>query len=78
MHWKLLVVVAAVASAARAWDLGGGLKYKLTTTLLFSEAARSESSGDVGLRLTGELDVTAVWQKPTDHDTFLLKIEVRG
>ncbi|XP_031836088.2 microsomal triacylglycerol transfer protein isoform X1 [Nomia melanderi] len=68
----------AVASAARAWDVGSGLKYKLMTTLLFSEAAPSKSSGDVGLRLTGELDVTAVWQEPTDHDTFLLRIELHS
>lgn len=66
----------AMAGAARAWDVVSGLKYKLTTTLLFSEAAPSKTSGDVGLRLTGELNVTAVWQQPTDHDTFLLRIQL--
>lgn len=76
MYWKVCVIVAAVAGATRGWQLGSGLKYKLTTTLLFSEAAPSKSSGDVGFRLTGELDVTAAWRKPDDRDTFLLRIEV--
>ncbi|XP_033328364.1 microsomal triacylglycerol transfer protein isoform X1 [Megalopta genalis] len=67
---------AAMAGAARAWDVVSGLKYKLTTTLLFNEAAPPKTSGDVGLRLTGELNVTAVWQQPTDHDTFLLRIQL--
>ncbi|XP_076241599.1 microsomal triacylglycerol transfer protein [Calliopsis andreniformis] len=66
----------AVAGATRGWDVGSGLKYRLTTTLLFSEAAPSKSSGDVGFRLTGELDVTAVWQLPTDRDSSLLRIEL--
>lgn len=65
----------AMAGATRGWDLGSGLKYKLTTTLLFSEAAPLKSSGDVGFRLTSELDVTAVWQRPDDLSSFLLKIQ---
>lgn len=76
MYWKVCVIFVAMAGATRGWDLASGLKYKLTTTLLFSEAAPSKSSGDVGFRLTGELDVTAVWQKPDDPSSFLLKIEV--
>lgn len=71
------MILAAVAGATRGWDVGSGLKYRLTTTLLFSEVAPSKSSGDVGFRLTGELDVTAVWQLPTDHQSVLLRIEVR-
>lgn len=70
------MIVAAVAGATRGWDVGTGLKYKLTTTLLFSESVPSKFSGDVGFRLTGELDVIAVWQRPDDLDTFLLKLEV--
>ncbi|CAK9812892.1 Microsomal triacylglycerol transfer protein [Anthophora plagiata] len=66
----------AVAGATRGWDVGTGLKYKLTTTLLFSESVPSKFSGDVGFRLTGELDVIAVWQRPDDLDTFLLKMEL--
>ncbi|CAK9819902.1 Microsomal triacylglycerol transfer protein [Anthophora quadrimaculata] len=66
----------AVAGATRGWDVGTGLKYKLTTTLLFSESVPSKFSGDVGFRLTGELDVIAVWQRPDDLDTFLLKLEL--
>ena len=77
MYLKVCVIFAAMAGATRGWDLGSGLKYKLTTTLLFSEAAPSKSSGDVGFRLTGELDVTAVWQRPDDSSSFLLKIQVR-
>nr|XP_003704407.1 PREDICTED: LOW QUALITY PROTEIN: microsomal triglyceride transfer protein large subunit [Megachile rotundata] len=64
----------AVVGATKGWDVGNGVKYKLTTTLLFSEATPTKSSGDVGFRLTGELDVTAVWQTP--DDSFLLKIEL--
>ncbi|XP_033314809.1 microsomal triglyceride transfer protein large subunit isoform X2 [Bombus bifarius] len=71
-----LLTLFAMAGATRGWDLASGLKYKLTTTLLFSEAAPSKSSGDVGFRLTGELDVTAVWQKPDDPSSFLLNIEL--
>ncbi|XP_053999073.1 microsomal triacylglycerol transfer protein [Hylaeus anthracinus] len=66
----------AVAGATRGWNVGSGLEYKLTTTLLFNEAAPSKSSGDVGFRMTGGLDVTAVWHMPTDRDTFLLSIEL--
>lgn len=77
VYWRLCVILAAVAGATRGWDVGNGLKYKLTTTLLFSEAALSKSSGDVGFQLTGDLNVIAIWQEPTDHDTFLLRIEVR-
>lgn len=77
MYLKVCVIFAAMAGATRGWDLGSGLKYKLTTTLLFSETAPSKSGGDVGFRLTGELDVTAVWQRPDDSNSFLLKIQVR-
>ncbi|XP_017890463.1 microsomal triglyceride transfer protein large subunit-like [Ceratina calcarata] len=66
----------AVAGATRGWHIGTGLKYKLTTTLLFSEAVPSRSSDDVGYRLTGELNVTAVWQRPDDIDSYLLRVEV--
>ncbi|XP_076679116.1 microsomal triacylglycerol transfer protein [Andrena cerasifolii] len=66
----------AVAGATRGWDVGSGLKYRLRTTLLFSETAPSKSSGDVGFGLTGELDVTVVWQLPTDRDSVLLRIEL--
>ncbi|KOC60003.1 Microsomal triglyceride transfer protein large subunit [Habropoda laboriosa] len=76
MYWKVCLIVAAVAGVTRGWEVGSGLKYKLTTTLLFSETAPSKFSGDVGFRLTGELDVTAVWQNPDDLNTFLLKIEL--
>lgn len=76
VYWRLCVILAAVAGATRGWDVGNGLKYKLTTTLLFSEAALSKSSGDVGFQLTGDLNVIAIWQEPTDHDTFLLRIEL--
>ncbi|XP_076635273.1 microsomal triacylglycerol transfer protein isoform X1 [Colletes latitarsis] len=64
------------ARPTKGWDIVSGLKYKMTTTLLFSEAAPTKSSGDVGFRLTGDLDVTAVWQDPIDQETFLLKIEL--
>lgn len=76
MLWKVFVIVAAMAGATKGWDLGSKLKYKLTTTLLFSETTPSKSSGDVGFRLTGELDLNVVWQNPQDLDSFLLKIEV--
>ncbi|OAD56739.1 Microsomal triglyceride transfer protein large subunit [Eufriesea mexicana] len=77
MLWKVCVIVAAMAGATKGWDLGSKLKYKLTTTLLFSETAPSKSSGDVGFRLTSELDLNVVWQNPQDLDSFLLKIELQ-
>ncbi|XP_015513118.2 microsomal triacylglycerol transfer protein [Neodiprion lecontei] len=66
----------AVAGAARGWTLGSGLKYKLTTTLLFKEAGPPRAGGDVGFQLTGELAVTAVWKDPNDADTLLLRVEL--
>ncbi|XP_012263474.2 microsomal triacylglycerol transfer protein [Athalia rosae] len=66
----------AVAGAARGWTLGSGLKYKLTTTLLFKEAGPPRAGGDVGFQLTGELAVTAVWKDPNDAGTLLLKVEL--
>lgn len=70
------MIVAAVVGATKGWGVGDSLKYKLTTTLLFSEAAPTKSSGDVGFRLTGELDLAAVWKNPDDHESFLLRIQV--
>lgn len=69
-------IILAVAGAARGWTLGSGLKYKLTTTLLFKEAGPPRPGGDVGFQLTGELAVTAVWKDPNDAGTFLLRVEV--
>nr|XP_034178369.1 microsomal triglyceride transfer protein large subunit [Osmia lignaria] len=66
----------AVVGATKGWGVGDSLKYKLTTTLLFSEAAPTKSSGDVGFRLTGELDLAAVWKNPDDHASFLLRIQL--
>ncbi|XP_025156422.1 microsomal triglyceride transfer protein isoform X2 [Harpegnathos saltator] len=66
----------AVAGATRGWEAGSGHRYKLTTTLLFREAVPLKSGGDVGFRLTSELDVIAVWRDPADPDVFLLKFEL--
>ncbi|XP_014474918.1 PREDICTED: microsomal triglyceride transfer protein large subunit isoform X2 [Dinoponera quadriceps] len=66
----------AVASAIRGWEVGSGHRYRLTTTLLFREAVPPKSGGDVGFRLTSELDVTAVWRDPGDPDLFLLKFKL--
>lgn len=73
----LIFIILAVAGAARGWTLGSGLKYKLTTTLLFKEAGPPRNGGDVGFQLTGELAVTAVWKDPNDDGTLLLRIEVK-
>lgn len=74
--WTLCVMLAAVAGAIRGWEAGSGHKYRLTTTLLFREAVPPKSGGDVGFRLTSDLDVTAVWRDSGDPDVFLLKFEV--
>ncbi|XP_032666474.1 microsomal triglyceride transfer protein isoform X2 [Odontomachus brunneus] len=66
----------AVAGAIRGWEAGSGHRYRLTTTLLFREAIPPKSGGDVGFRLTGELDVTAAWRDPGDPDVFLLKFKL--
>ncbi|XP_015186942.1 PREDICTED: microsomal triglyceride transfer protein large subunit [Polistes dominula] len=66
----------AVAGATKGWDVGSGLKYELTTIVLFREAGPSKSAGDVGFQLTAELDVTAVWRDPNDPESLLLNIEI--
>ncbi|XP_035720701.1 microsomal triglyceride transfer protein large subunit-like isoform X2 [Vespa mandarinia] len=66
----------AVAGATKGWDVGSGLKYQLTTTVLFRESGPSKFAGDVGFQLTAELDVTAVWRDPNDPESFLLNIEI--
>jgi len=74
--WKLCVILAAVAGAIRGWETGSGHKYRLTTTLIFRETGPPRAGGDVGFRLTGELDVTAVWRDSADPNVVLLKFEV--
>ncbi|KAL0115857.1 hypothetical protein PUN28_011023 [Cardiocondyla obscurior] len=66
----------AVAGGTRGWEIGSGHKYKLSNTLIFREAAPPKSGGDVGFRVTGELDVTALWQDTGDSNIFLLKFEL--
>ncbi|KMQ97444.1 microsomal triglyceride transfer protein large subunit [Lasius niger] len=66
----------AVVGAARGWEVGSGHKYRLTNTLIFREAGSPKSGGDVGFRLTSELDVTAVWQDSNDPNSFLLKFKL--
>ncbi|TGZ31885.1 microsomal triacylglycerol transfer protein [Temnothorax longispinosus] len=66
----------AVAGGTRGWELGSGHKYTLTNTLIFREAEPPKSGGDVGYRLTGELDITALWQDSNDPNIFLLKFEL--
>lgn len=66
----------AVAGGTKGWVIGGGHKYKLTNTLIFREAEPPKSGGDVGFRLTGDLDVTALWQDSNDPNSFLLKFEL--
>ncbi|XP_050464692.1 microsomal triacylglycerol transfer protein isoform X3 [Cataglyphis hispanica] len=71
-----LFTLLAVAGAVRGWETGRGHKYKLTNTLIFREAGSPKSGGDVGFRLTGELDITAVWQDSNDPNSFLLKFKL--
>lgn len=75
-YWKLCVILAAVAGGTKGWQVGNGHKYKLTNTLIFRETESSKPTGDVGFRLTGELDITALWQDFNDPNIFLLKFEV--
>lgn len=74
--WKLCVIFTAIASVSKGWELGQGYKYKLTTTLIFRETGPAKSGGDVGFRLTGELDVTTVWQDHYKSNIFLLQFQV--
>lgn len=64
----------AVAGATRGWKIGSGHKYRLTNTLIFREVG--STGADVGFQLTGELDITAVWQDPNDPNAFLLKFKL--
>ncbi|XP_011631593.1 microsomal triglyceride transfer protein large subunit isoform X2 [Pogonomyrmex barbatus] len=66
----------AVAGGTKGWEIGNGHRYNLMNTLIFREAAPSKSGGDVGFRLTGELDITALWQDSNDPNIFLLKFEL--
>lgn len=77
-YWKLCAILAAVAGAIRGWETGSGHKYKLATTVIFREAGPPRPGGDVGFKLTGELDVTAVWRDPNDPEVFLLNFEVQN
>ncbi|KAG5310439.1 MTP protein, partial [Acromyrmex insinuator] len=77
--WTLLGelrVTGAVAGGTKGWQVGNGHKYKLTNTLIFRETESSKSTGDVGFRVTGELDVTALWQDFNEPNIFLLKFEL--
>lgn len=74
--WKLCVILAAVVGATKGWKIGSGHKYRLTNTLIFREVGSPKSESDVGFQLTGELDITAVWQDPNDANSFLLKFKV--
>ncbi|XP_011689441.1 PREDICTED: microsomal triglyceride transfer protein large subunit isoform X2 [Wasmannia auropunctata] len=71
-----LLTLLAVAGGTRGWQVGSGHKYKLTNTLIFREAETPKSGGDVGFRLTSELDIIALWQDFNDPNTFLLKFEL--
>ncbi|XP_020285728.1 microsomal triglyceride transfer protein large subunit isoform X2 [Pseudomyrmex gracilis] len=71
-----ILTFLTVAGVARGWETGSGHRYKLTTTLIFKEAGPPRSGGDVGFRLTGELDVIAVWQDHSDPNVFLLKFQL--
>ncbi|XP_033230195.1 microsomal triglyceride transfer protein large subunit isoform X1 [Belonocnema kinseyi] len=66
----------AVAGATRGWNLGHGLRYEFTTTLIFREAGPPRPGGDVGFQMTGQLEVVPVWQDPKDPDTIILKIKL--
>lgn len=70
----MFIILAAVAGATRGWKIGSGHKYRLTNTLIFREVG--STGADVGFQLTGELDITAVWQDPNDPNAFLLKFKV--
>ena len=74
--WSLSFLFLAVAGATRGWNLGHGLRYEFTTTLLFREAGPPRPGGDVGFQMTGQLEVVPVWQDPKDPDTIILKIKV--
>ncbi|XP_036147504.1 microsomal triglyceride transfer protein large subunit isoform X2 [Monomorium pharaonis] len=71
-----LLTLLAVAGGTKGWIIGSGHRYRLTNTLIFREAEPLKSGGDVGFRLTGDLDVTALWQDSNDHNSFLLKFEL--
>ncbi|KAG7189013.1 hypothetical protein KM043_008607 [Ampulex compressa] len=77
MYWILCAILLVVGGESKGWDLVSGLRYRLTTTLLFREVETAATSGDVGFRLTGELHVTSVWNDPTDSDNWLLRLELK-
>lgn len=66
----------AIASATKGWEIGSGLKYELTTTVLFRESGPSKSAADVGFQLTAEVDASVVWRDPNDPESLLLNIEL--
>nr|XP_012221835.1 PREDICTED: microsomal triglyceride transfer protein large subunit isoform X1 [Linepithema humile] len=66
----------AVASISKGWEVGQGHKYKLTTVLIFRETGPAKSGGDVGFGLSGELDVTAVWQDHYKPNILLLQFQL--
>lgn len=68
-------LLLAVLSDARGWDLGNGLNYDMTTTLMFREVTPGVN-GDVGFQLTGRLVATAIWRDPSDYHSVLLKLQV--
>lgn len=77
LHLKFcLLIVAAISGAAKGWKLGNGLKYDLTTILLFRETGPAKPGGDVGFQLTGHLELTPVWKDRYDTDIVLLQFKV--
>ncbi|XP_003427777.1 microsomal triglyceride transfer protein large subunit [Nasonia vitripennis] len=80
MFAKILccLLVVKVASAQK-WEIGSGLVYDLTTTVLLGETPitqiRNDSTGDVGFQLTNKLTVLPLWRDPTDAETILLSIK---
>lgn len=75
-HWWVFLLLAAITGPAKAWEPGRGVVYDLDTTLLFGEAGPEQPGGNVGFRLTGQLQIVPTWRDPHNSDTVLLQFKV--
>ncbi|XP_014212365.1 microsomal triglyceride transfer protein large subunit [Copidosoma floridanum] len=70
-----LVILKIIS--AQNWNLGNGLIYDMTTSILLGETSQSvhDSKDDVGFQVTAKVRVSPIWKDPTDPETTLISIK---
>lgn len=75
---SVCVCVCVVSGASAGPQLDGGRLYRFSyRTELSVNRPKGSSRGNVGFKISGDVDISLAWRNPENHDEQLLRVQVR-